>query len=198
MKQDFEFEDYDPAEEFRVVNFKQGPSGFYIPENDFTSEEIFDFTQLYLIFTDIQANLPLHQSMKTGEKKPYHSIEDEALAKVFNFRVKNIDVGFVKYVPDFWLDAFENKSLTVKFLDRFVQLSQKYRSVVEERIAREEAEEQEELMDAADELEFEDEKPIEEEAEDGEAGEEEGKSLVYSFSRRCTRGGSRSGGGKRG
>lgn len=91
-----------------------------------------------------------------------------------NFRTKNNKIGFVRYVPEYWVKIFGSKIKVLEFLRKFVELSSGFKENMARRRSYDKEKREEQLMNAANELEFDDEVA---EVKEVVEGEEEGKKI---------------------
>ena len=83
--------------------------------------------------------------------------------------MKNIEVGYVRYAPEYWANIFTSRLSLEAFLEQFVAYSEHFAQDVKAR--RLQRRNMMEMEKAADELQFEDEHPILEGDEDEEEGD---------------------------
>lgn len=92
--------DYHPTDSNRIIDFKQGPSGFQLPEVEQADDQSFSFCQLYIFFNDIMNLIPLDEQRGRVSR----NLSLDSIYKKLKFRAKNFEISFYRYMPQYWRD----------------------------------------------------------------------------------------------
>ena len=113
--------EYHPTEINRIIDFKQGPSGFQLPEIDQQHPEHFTFSQLYMLFNDVMNLIPIDPV----KNKVSSNISFNFLCQKMKFRAKNNTIGICEFMPEFWVTKSlvlpDIQKILIKLVEKTVQ-----------------------------------------------------------------------------